>query len=189
MSIVALHTSFPSHQLMQDVLIEIIRNPNVPSFVNNFLAETVYENVPLGTLVCCVSAVDNDGDIPSYTITSVNTNKFNQVDTDIFFLTSDGCIYVKRFLDHSPASQYTLTIRARDHCYPEKFGKVPVQINILRNGFTPRFESVNYFTTIQETEPVNSTVPFFTVHAIGNDLQVKYSFSCIDIKASPSRKV
>ena len=189
MSIVAFDTSFPSQEVTQDVLIDIIRNPNAPSFVNNFLTETVYENVPLGTLVRCVSAVDNDGDIPSYTITSVNTNNFNQVDTDFFFLTSDGCIYVKRFLDQSPASQYTLTIRARDHGYPEKFGTVTVQINILRDGFTPRFESVNYFTTIQETEPVNSTVSFFTVRAIDNDLQVIYSISCIDIKASSSRKV
>ena len=141
MSIVAFHTSFQTQQVTQDVLIEIIRNPNAPSFVNNFLTETVYKNVPLGTLLRCVSAVDNDRDIPSYSITSVNINNFNQVDTDFFFLTSDGCIYVKRFLDHSPASQYTLTIRARDHYYLKKFGKVPVQINILQDGFTHRIES------------------------------------------------
>ena len=69
-----------------------------------------------------------------------------------------------------------MTIRARDHAYPEKFGTATLQISIQRDAFNPTFDQQNYVVTIPETSPVESVnvnvQPIISVRATDNDLQV-----------------
>lgn len=173
MTVEAYDTAFPTQRARTDVFIDVNRNPRNPIFQDNFYTRTISENVDLGTLVICVTAVDADGDIPSYAIISVqNPGLSNQVATDFFFMTATGCVYVQRNLFESVPDSYTFTVQARDHAYPEKYGTTTVQINIQRDAFTPQFERQDYTVTIPETSAVNSTVPIITVRATDNDLQV-----------------
>lgn len=177
MSVEAYDTAFPSQRARENVIIEVIRNPNAPTFGNNaFYAETVSENVPLGTLIRCVSATDADGDVVSYEIISINSGNNNQINNNFFYMTSSGCVYVQSPLFDSISSQYSMTIRARDHAYPEKFGTATLQISIQRDAFNPTFDQQNYVVTIPETSPVESVnvnvQPIISVRATDNDLQV-----------------
>lgn len=177
MTVEAYDTAFPTQRVREDVYIEVIRNPNNPIFRENFYTRTVAENVPLGTFVLCVNATDQDvGDILSYEIIAVQNpiNPPNQVATDFFYMTTGGCIYVQRNLYESINDQYSFTVRARDHAYPEKFGQATVQIIIKRDQFTPQCDQSDYSVTIQETSAVNSTQPIITVRATDGDLEASW---------------
>ena len=63
-------------------------------------------------------------------------------------------------------------VRARDQSYPEKLDTASVQIDIIRDQFTPVFNLQDYRVTIPETAQVNATQPFVTVTATDRDLQV-----------------
>ena len=170
MAIEAYDTSFPEMRAREEVIIEVVRNPNPPVFVNSFYVETVNENVGLGFQVLRVSATDADGDSVTYEmIDSFGTNDDAYL---TFYVTTDGGIYVQRNLFLYNRDQYTFTVRARDHAFPEKFGTATVQINVLRDRFTPTFGLQNYVITIPETTPANLNQPILTVTATDNDLQV-----------------
>lgn len=175
MTVEAYDTAFPTQRVREDVYIDIIRNPNSPVFRESFYTRTVAENVPLGTFVVCVNATDQDvGDVLSYEIIAVQNpiNPPNQVATDFFYMTINGCIYVQRNLYESVNDQYSFTVRARDHAYPEKFGQATVQITIKRDRFTPQCDLTDYSVTIAENSAVNSTQPIITVRATDGDLEV-----------------
>ncbi|WAQ95445.1 FAT4-like protein [Mya arenaria] len=172
LTVEAYDTAFPLVMAQEDILIDVVRNPNSPVFLETFYRRTLSENVPLGNFVLCVNASDADGDTLSYEMFD-NQNQFDtQFASQFFFLTSRGCLYVQRYLYESTLDTYTFTIRARDHAYPEKFGSATVQIEITRDRFDPRFDIQDYSITITETSPVNSSTPIISVRATDNDLQM-----------------
>lgn len=174
MTVEAYDTAFPTQRAREDVYIDVIRNPNAPLFRESFYSRTVAENAALGTFILCVNATDQDLDILSYEIVAIQNpiNPPNQIATDFFYMTSGGCIYVQRNLFESVNDQYSFTVRARDHAYPEKFGTATVQILITRDQFTPQCDLSSYSVTIPETSAVNSTQPIISVRATDGDLQV-----------------
>ena len=171
MTIEAYDTAFPTERAREDVYIDVIRNPNNPAFEQSFYQQSIGENVPLGTLVLCLTANDADGDILSYAISN-NNNPLNNNDlaTEYFFMTARGCVYVQKSLNLAISDLYSFTASVRDHAYPEKFGQATVQINIERDQFTPRFDFGDYEVTIVETTAVNTTVT--SVRATDQDLKV-----------------
>ena len=169
MAIEAYDTAFPDMRARTEVLIEVVRNPNPPVFQNTFYVETISESSPLGYFVLCVTANDADGDIVSYEMLN-NIGIVNNAN-NVFFVTASGCIYVQADLFITQQDQYSFSVRARDHAFPEKYGTATVQINIVRDRFTPTFGLQNYVITIPETTPINSSLSILTVTATDNDLQ------------------
>ena len=174
MRIEAYDTANPSQRASEDVLIDVVRNPNAPIFTNNFYIETIPETQPLGSSILRVSANDADGDTIYYEIESTVQG---QSASQYFFLSSGtGEIYVWRSLSGTQIDTYTFTVRARDRSYPEKFSTSTVQINVQRDRFTPVCAS-NNVATIPETTVVNASLPVITVVATDNDLQVSSSLA------------
>ncbi|KAH3873282.1 hypothetical protein DPMN_036514 [Dreissena polymorpha] len=173
LTVQAYDTAFPSMTAQEDVYIDVIRNPNQPQFLESFYSRSVPENIALGSQVLCVNATDLDGDVLYYELTGDQGNfNQNQFARDFFFMTSGGCVFVRRNLYESTINSYTFTATARDRAYPEKFGSATVQIQIVRDQFKPIFTLQDYVVTIQENSPVNSTQPIITVTASDSDLRV-----------------
>ena len=170
MAIEAYDTAFPDMIARTEVIIDVVRNPSPPVFTNNFYTQTVNENIALGSFVLRVTANDNDGDDVSYEM--VPPLDVNNLAYENFFVTTDGAIYVQDYLSLFAQDQYTFTVRARDHAFPEKFGTSSVQINVVRDRFTPVFSLQNYEITISETTAADSLQPILTVSATDNDLRV-----------------
>ncbi|KAJ8318063.1 hypothetical protein KUTeg_003154 [Tegillarca granosa] len=154
---------------VEDVFIDVVRNPNSPVFFPAFYAQEIPETLPVGTEVLTVTATDQDNDVLAYEIDETQT--FNEARQFFFMTTSNGKIYVRSNLANAPRNSYTFTVRARDRSYPEKFGTANVQITIRRDQFTPTFTLPSYSRTIPETEAVNGTFPIVTVTATDQDLR------------------
>ena len=169
MAIEAFDTAFPDMRDRTECLIEVIRNPNPPIFENNFYTETISEEVNLGYFILDVRANDADGDSVTYEM--VESSTLNDFPSSYFLVTADGGIFVRSSLVNAPQNQYSFTVRARDHAFPEKFGTTTVQINIVRDQFTPVFTLQNYVITIAETTSTECIQPILTVSATDNDLQ------------------
>ena len=171
MTVEAYDTAFPDQRAREDVLINVIRNPNTPVFQNQLYTEVISETQPLGTLVLCLTATDADLDTLSYMMTG--SNNLNDNAADWFFMTTSGCVYVRQLLTQAPNNQYTFSVQVRDNAYPEKFGTTSVQIQIIRDTFTPVFDQQNCYTlSIPETTRADTASSIITVRAIDDDLQV-----------------
>ena len=65
---------------------------------------------------------------------------------------------------------------ARDDGYPQLTDQASVQINIIRDQFTPTFSRNDYFVTILETANINETIT--NVVATDEDRQVSSCCFC-----------
>ena len=65
---------------------------------------------------------------------------------------------------------FQFTVIARDDGYPQLTDQASVQINIIRDQFTPTFSRTDYFVTILETANINETIT--NVVATDEDRQV-----------------
>ncbi|XP_035826838.1 protocadherin Fat 4-like [Aplysia californica] len=155
-------------RVAEDVLIDVTRNPSPPVFSQNFYVQTVSESEAQGTSVLQVSASEGDGDVVTYEIDAASQNGITA--QDFFFINpGSGTIFIRKNLALSSQSQYLFTVVARDDGYPQKTDQASVQINIIRDQFSPSFSRSNYIVTIVETTAINDTIQ--TVVASDDDLQ------------------
>ncbi|KAM4809573.1 LOW QUALITY PROTEIN: protocadherin Fat 1 [Rhinophrynus dorsalis] len=156
------------------VIIKVLgTNSNAPEFKQTSYKGVVDENVPVGTIVLSVSAVDHDkgeNGYVTYSITNLNPLPF---EIDAF----SGAIKTSEELDYELMPRvYTLKVRASDWGLPyRREVETPVTITLNNlNDNTPLFEKINCEGTIPKDLGVGEQIT--TVSAIDADeLQlVKY---------------
>ncbi|GFN78435.1 protocadherin fat 4, partial [Plakobranchus ocellatus] len=167
----------PDVRVAEDVRIDVIRNPNAPQFDNNnFYVATISESEPQGTSVLDVRATDADADKVSYEI-DVTTQTGLEAEEYFYINPTLGTIFIRRDLALSTRNQFVFTVIARDDGYPQLTNQASVQINIIRDQFTPTFSRADYFVTILETANINETIT--NVVATDDDRQERIEYTAI----------
>ncbi|KAM9328068.1 LOW QUALITY PROTEIN: cadherin EGF LAG seven-pass G-type receptor 1 [Pholidichthys leucotaenia] len=128
-------------------------NDNLPTFTESTYSLKINEDAVVGTSVLTVTAVDRDvNSVVTYQISSGNTrNRFA-----ITSQSGGGLITLALPLDYKQERQYVLTVTASDGT---RYDTTQVFINVTdANTHRPIFQSSNSQVTINEDQPVGSTV-------------------------------
>ncbi|NXL78434.1 CELR2 protein, partial [Leptocoma aspasia] len=128
-------------------------NDNSPEFTQREYSARLNEDAAVGTSVLTVSAVDRDAySIITYQISSGNTrNRFS-----ITSQSGGGLISLALPLDYKLERQYLLTIAASDGTRQDT---AQVVVNVTdANTHRPVFQSSHYTVSINENQPVGTTV-------------------------------
>lgn len=175
LTVEAYNNAFPVNQDLctVDIIISVNCNPGEPSFQQGFYSNQVCESAALGTRVVCVLAEDPDGDVISYTMLENRNNFQTEYPSDYFFMTADGCVYVKAELAQSTLDTYTFSVQARDNSYPQKDTTTSVQIVIQRDMAAPVFnwQDGNCISVASDVV-VNSSTPILSMTASDADIIV-----------------
>ena len=156
-------------RVAEDLLIDIVRNPNAPVFLQTFYVATVSETEAQGASILQVSADDRDGDSINFEIELSSQQGVNA--QEFFYINpSTGVIFIRKQLSAATTAQYLFTVIPRDNGYPQRVSQASVQINIVRDGFPPVFSRSNYQVTILEGQAINDTIE--TVSATDDNIQV-----------------
>ncbi|RUS85645.1 hypothetical protein EGW08_006591, partial [Elysia chlorotica] len=166
----------PDVRVAEDVRIDVIRNPNAPQFSSNFYVETISESVPQGISVLDVAATDADADKVTFEM-DLSTQTGLEAEEFFYINPSLGTIFVRRDLALSTRNQFLFSVIARDDGYPQLTDQASVQINIIRDQFTPTFSRTDYFVTILETANINETIT--NVVATDEDRQERIEYTAI----------
>ncbi|KAL5018741.1 hypothetical protein ScPMuIL_004463 [Solemya velum] len=160
----------PSVTVEENVIITVVRNLNGPQFNKASYGITISETFPLGGGVLQIDATDADGDTIEYHIAK---DLSGTRASEFFYLTADEGIFIVRkdLRLTAPTNVFSFTARAVDSGTPNLEDQVNVQITIERDGTDPIFTQQDYYATIIETDPVNSTQAVKVVTA--TDVDVK----------------
>ncbi|XP_053127320.1 neural-cadherin-like [Hemicordylus capensis] len=127
------------------------RNDHSPVFSSQFVQlSPFFENIPVGTTIITVTAVDEDsglnGDI-EYSI------QLESDPSEQFAVDQDGHVTVAKELDREVIQEYALVIQASDQGLPAQTGSVTILIDLLDvNDNGPRFEAL-YTPVVWENTP------------------------------------
>ena len=141
-------------------------NDNNPRFEQGSYSASVLENVPVGTTIVTVSAIDPD-DGPNgkltYSIITGDEHKLFQIDSH------SGVIKTAAALDREQKDLYVLSVEARDSGIPDKSNSRMVYVNVFDvNDNHPIFTNNNSKPVyLQEKDPPGTYVT--TVTAIDKD--------------------
>lgn len=149
------------------VIISIQDGNDPPEFTLDLYESQALENVPIGTNIITVKAVDKDirpqNNQFSYSIIGGNTDQSFKIDPQ------SGQIETTRKLDRETIDEYLLTIGAIDIGTPPETGTASVKINIQDvNDNGPTFEPSNTIGYVTENEPPGSSI--MTLSASDPDL-------------------
>ncbi|XP_066533752.1 protocadherin-16 [Hoplias malabaricus] len=155
----------------QLVTVQVIDvNDEVPFFEESMYEAFITENQPAGATVLVVSASDLDqGSNGAVTYGGLT-------DDDFSIHPVTGVIVTTRALDREAQEDYTVTVYAKDSCFPANFAKATVRITVLdENDNRPSFGRVYYSLEVPENlDPVT----LFTLRATdvdaGDGGQVQY---------------
>ncbi|KAK1798052.1 hypothetical protein P4O66_000551 [Electrophorus voltai] len=148
-------------------------NDNAPLFDPSEYFPVVQENVPSGTTVVKMNAIDKDSGsnaVLAYVIQSS--------DSDLFIIDPNtGVITTQGFLDYEAKQVYHLTVKAfnvpdEDRC---SFANVNIQLKGA-NEYVPRFVSKQYYFEVSEAAPKGTVVGevFASDRDLGEDGVVYY---------------
>uniref|UniRef100_A0A4W4G6F7 FAT atypical cadherin 4 n=1 Tax=Electrophorus electricus TaxID=8005 RepID=A0A4W4G6F7_ELEEL len=148
-------------------------NDNSPLFDPSEYFPVVQENVPSGTTVVKMNAIDKDSGsnaVLAYVIQSS--------DSDLFIIDPNtGVITTQGFLDYEAKQVYHLTVKAfnvpdEDRC---SFANVNIQLKGA-NEYVPRFVSKQYYFEVSEAAPKGTVVGevFASDRDLGEDGVVYY---------------
>ena len=131
-------------------------NPNNPYFTNDNITLDVLENIAVNAQIATLTALDGDGDTPTYAITAGNTNTQFAIDAN------SGTLTIAKALDHETTPTHKLTIQANDG--NGKTEEITTTINVLdiieppeppppAPAITPDISEDLGLTPIPETDP------------------------------------
>lgn len=115
---------------------------------------SVFENIPLNTVVLAVKAVDKDEGRNSYL-------EYSLYDPSKMFGVGpvDGLLRVVGKLDRETRANYTLEITAKDRGDPPRSSNQTILINILdENDNSPMFDPKHYSASIAENASIGASV-------------------------------
>lgn len=154
-------------------------NDNTPRFSLPTFNVKVREDVPLGTVVAIVNAVDPD-------LGSGGEIQYSIIDEeyldDIFKIDSlSGTIRTSKLLDFEERQSHSLTIRGTDRGTPPLYSETTVNIEIVdvnENIYAPVFSDFVLEGSVHENQPIGTNV--FIVKATdadppGGDSRINYS--------------
>ncbi|KAJ8319080.1 hypothetical protein KUTeg_004171 [Tegillarca granosa] len=174
-------TANPSLYAEENVVINVVRNPNQPRFTQTPYDITIPEKYPIGSFVLAVNATDIDNDVLKYEVIRDNAG---MTALGFFNLNEDnGQISVTRNLRESvgqPNNRFTFSVLVRDQGLPDKTDQATVNIVIDRDRANPEFGNGgrDYTVTIPETSPVNAT-QIITVSATDGDTRENVVYEAI----------
>ncbi|XP_037118459.1 protocadherin Fat 4 [Syngnathus acus] len=130
-------------------------NDNPPMFDPDEYYPVVQENVPSGTTVLKMNAIDRDSGanaVMAYVIQSS--------DSDLFVIDPNtGTITTQGFLDYEAKQVYYLTVKAFNVPDEERYNFANVNIQLKgANEYVPRFVSKEYYFEISEAAPKGTVV-------------------------------
>uniref|UniRef100_A0A3B3ZKX1 Cadherin domain-containing protein n=1 Tax=Periophthalmus magnuspinnatus TaxID=409849 RepID=A0A3B3ZKX1_9GOBI len=145
-------------------IIVLDSNDNRPVFSQDVFEITVKENVPVGTLIFRLNAVDVDegtnGEINYRFMTTVKQDIHDIFDLDI----STGEIKVKKALDYEIRETYGLEIEASDNGAPPSTGECRVNIKIIDvNDNSPEIDVTSLSNTVSEDSKPGTVVSLIRV--------------------------
>ncbi|KAL3875972.1 hypothetical protein ACJMK2_033866 [Sinanodonta woodiana] len=154
--------------------IQLQRNLLAPVFVPVLYNTTILETRDTGDIILIVTAIDADTEPPNNIVHySISTSTSSDVGRQYFMIDeATGGISLRKsaMSDTNRATLYTFQVIATDRDeLQQKTSSIPadVRITVLRNDFTPSFTNLNFETTINETQPINTVV--FDLDAIDQD--------------------
>ncbi|XP_054721928.1 LOW QUALITY PROTEIN: fat-like cadherin-related tumor suppressor homolog [Uloborus diversus] len=147
-------------------------NDNVPQFTQPIFTVAVAEDIPVGSLISKIHAIDKDlggGRKISY---SFVTNPLGQFDIN----EKTGIVRLKKPLDRETEAGYNLTVQASDHGVPPLSSTVLLSVTVLDvNDNPPEFTNKMMYSTVSESIPVGSEIA--TVHATSEDIGINAEIS------------
>ncbi|XP_054282044.1 fat-like cadherin-related tumor suppressor homolog [Macrosteles quadrilineatus] len=148
-------------------------NDNVPVFVNTHLAANVPEDLPIGSIVFLVIAVDRDE--------NENGDVHFSLDNELFKIDSfTGVIRLKSKLDFETKSEHRLVVTATDRGTPGLSSSETVVVKVTdvdENLFPPSFEEVVFGGSVKENLPAGTLVTSLSAvdaDATGRDSEMFY---------------
>ncbi|KAL3878042.1 hypothetical protein ACJMK2_035678, partial [Sinanodonta woodiana] len=155
----ALNPGFPESLtiIRANVTVIIVRNNNAPRFLQLPYQRTINENHNPGSSVFQTTAVDDD------TMSPFGDLAFQLIGDDsgpgYFSIAQSGLITLNANTDLrlDPDTQYQLRVEVRDGGIPARSATAMVVINVVKNLFSPQFNSTNIVQiTIPETTPIGT---------------------------------
>ncbi|ODM96856.1 Protocadherin-like wing polarity protein stan [Orchesella cincta] len=146
------------------VYVDVIdANTFAPVFQNTPYSVKIFEDVPIGTTVLAVNAVDQDSGINAqivYTLLDEGDGGGSESDNAAFMIDSNsGAITTTKLLDREKVPGYILTVVARDRGIPPMSDTTDVEIVINDvNDYLPVFEKDFYQAKVDEDVPVGTSI-------------------------------
>ncbi|KFM69224.1 Fat-like cadherin-related tumor suppressor-like protein, partial [Stegodyphus mimosarum] len=147
-------------------------NDNVPQFTQPIFTVAVAEDVPVGSLISKIHAVDKDLGASRKISYSFVSNPLGQFEIN----SKTGIVRLKRSLDRETESEYNLTVQATDHGIPPLSSTVLLSISVLDvNDNPPEFMNKMMYATVSESVPVGTEI--IVVHATSEDIGINAEIS------------
>lgn len=136
-------------------------NDNAPRFeIPDYQAHNIDEDVPIGTKILTVKAIDNDQGRNAEITYSLNR--------DEFYIDEKGVIYSNKRLDADNNNTYQLTVSATDRGNPPLTGTATVRIyTVNKNDESPKMSQDVYTPNIDESSGPGTLVT--TIQASDRD--------------------
>ncbi|CAG9825597.1 unnamed protein product [Phaedon cochleariae] len=159
-------------------------NDNAPKFGLLNYAVNVREDVPVGTVVAVVSALDPDEGPEGKVYYSIGDS---DGDDKLFKVDSlSGTIRTNASLDFEERQQHTLIVIANDKGNPSLSSEAIVTVNVVdvnENLHAPQFEDFVFAGMVKENLPVGTFVLQLQAEdadVVGDDAQIEYSIRAGD---------
>jgi len=159
-------------------------NDNAPSIVINTLTTSrrgeVVENAQAGTFVAHVVVTDADDGVNGRSSCSVDNASPFVLET---MFGSEYKISTTLAFDRERTDEYSVKLTCRDEGMPSLISVVQLGVDVLDvNDNSPRLSRDLYTTTVEENNPLNSTVIIInaTDKDIGKNSELKFSLSSTD---------
>ncbi|XP_011702382.1 PREDICTED: protein dachsous [Wasmannia auropunctata] len=166
LTVLAVDNGSPAATASASVLVTVLDdNDNDPRFEKDFYEFELLENLPSGTLVGTVSAIDLDigkNSLLRYTVVQVNSSFAIDLDT--------GEITTREPLDREAKSIHELVLEARDQGTPSRAARVPLKVTVLDiNDNSPEIvDPQGDVVSVREEQPPGTEVA--RVRALDTDL-------------------
>ncbi|XP_062579030.1 protocadherin Fat 3-like [Saccostrea cucullata] len=154
------------------VTVRVHRNVHRPVFADPTHTVTISEYEDLNTIIYRVVATDNDNNRSS---SGILRYSLLRTSGSVFIISpTTGEIQLAQSLtNNKTADQYTLTVMAKDVSSNPKNATGTVTVNIVRNQFTPEFNSQSNITTAKDLDSYGTSI--VNVSAIDRDRENPYS--------------
>ena len=169
LTVLAIDGGSPSLVSVAAFVVEILdvnENIHPPRFDSFFIEAKVPENMPVGSNVAQVVAVDYDLEGSDDSRISYSIRGGDGLNS--FSIDNSGQIRTLAVLDRETKSSYWLTIYAMDHGAVPLYSEIEVYIEVLNiNDNTPLTVLPVYFPTVEENSKPNT--PIVTIEAFDGD--------------------
>ncbi|XP_077866254.1 uncharacterized protein LOC100329017 [Saccoglossus kowalevskii] len=151
------------------------KNEYTPRFMTNPIIEVVLEDLPIGSTVLQLGAIDNDagndGELTYIILEGNSEEKFDIV-------SDTGVIYLLRQLDWETTDQYQLIVQASDGGTPPKTTTGTVDIYILdTNDNVPYCDPIGYNAVVPEDTSIDSYI--ITPNCMDDDFGSNFTYTIV----------